>query len=95
MNAPKALLIKVYSLKSKGLDNQSDMETILSLNDALDTATFYGVNNINILCLKNQHPDVRIVARGYQVKVICRIILISFPCGNITKTETQMESAVM
>ena len=46
------------------------METILSLNDALDTATFYGVNNINILCLKNQHPDVRIVARGYQVKVI-------------------------
>ena len=46
------------------------MEIILSLNDALDTATFYGVNNINILCLKNQHPDVRIVARGYQVKVI-------------------------
>ena len=46
------------------------MESILSLNDALDTATFYGVNNINILCLKNQHPDVRIVARGYQIKVI-------------------------
>ena len=46
------------------------METILSLNDALDTATFYGVNNINILCLKNQHPDVRVVARGYQVKII-------------------------
>ena len=46
------------------------MENILSLNEALDTATFYGVNNINILCLKNQHPDVRIVARGYQVKVI-------------------------
>ena len=46
------------------------MEVILELHDALDTATFYGVNNINILCLKNQHPDVRIVARGYQVKVI-------------------------
>jgi phosphate starvation-inducible PhoH-like protein len=46
------------------------MEVILELNDALDTATFYGVNNINILCLKNQHPDVRVVARGYQVKVI-------------------------
>ena len=28
------------------------------------------MNNINILCLKNQHPDVRIVARGYQVKII-------------------------
>ena len=46
------------------------MEVILELNGALDTATFYGVNNINILCLKNQHPDVRVVARGYQVKII-------------------------
>ena len=46
------------------------MEVILELHDALDTATFYGVNNVNILCLKNQHPDVRVVARGYQVKVI-------------------------
>ena len=45
------------------------MEQILSLNDSLDTPTFYGVNNKNILCLKNQHPDVRVVARGYQVKV--------------------------
>ena len=44
------------------------MEQILSLNDSLDTPTFYGVNNSNILCLKNQHPDVRIVARGYQIK---------------------------
>lgn len=46
------------------------MEVILELNEALDTAMFYGVNNNNILCLKNQHPDVRVVARGYQVKVI-------------------------
>lgn len=45
------------------------MESIIALNDALDTATFYGVNNQNILCLKNQHPDVKVVARGYQVKV--------------------------
>ena len=45
------------------------METIVSLADNIDTATFYGVNNQNILCLKNQHPDVRIVARGYQIKV--------------------------
>ena len=45
------------------------METIIELNEALDTATFYGVNNQNILCLKNQHPDVRVVARGYQIKV--------------------------
>lgn len=45
------------------------MEKIIELNEALDTATFYGVNNQNILCLKDQHPEVRIVARGYQVKV--------------------------
>ncbi len=44
------------------------MESIIELNESLDTATFYGVNNQNILCLKNQHPDVRIVARGYQIK---------------------------
>ena len=45
------------------------MEQIITLSDALDTPTFYGVNNRNMLCLKNQHPDVRVVARGYQVKV--------------------------
>ena len=45
------------------------METLLTLLDSLDTPTFYGVNNQNIQCLKNQHPDVRVVARGYQVKV--------------------------
>ena len=44
-------------------------EKIVNLNDSLDTPTFYGVNNNNILCLKNQHPDVGVVARGYQVKV--------------------------
>lgn len=44
-------------------------EKLIALNDALDTATFYGVNNQNILCLKNLHPKVRVVARGYQVKV--------------------------
>ena len=45
------------------------MEQIITLLDSLDTPTFYGVNNQNILCLKNQHADVRVVARGYQVKV--------------------------
>lgn len=45
------------------------MESVIELNEALDTATFYGVNNQNIICLKNQNPDVRIVARGYQMKV--------------------------
>ncbi len=44
-------------------------EKIINLNEALDTPTFYGVNNRNMLCLKSQHPDVRVVARGYEVKV--------------------------
>ena len=46
-----------------------NMETILTLQENIDTPTFYGVNNQNFICLKNQHPDVRIVARGYQIKV--------------------------
>ena len=45
------------------------MEQVIALSETLDTPTFYGVNNQNIVCLKNQHPDVRVVARGYQVKV--------------------------
>ena len=44
-------------------------ERIIELNEALDTAVFYGVNNRNMLCLKTLHPQVRIVARGYQVKL--------------------------
>ncbi len=44
------------------------MESIITLNESLDTPTFYGVNNQNMMCLRNQYPDVRVVARGYQVK---------------------------
>ena len=44
-------------------------EHIIELNDAIDVATFYGVNNRNIACLKNMHPKVRVVARGYHLKV--------------------------
>lgn len=45
------------------------MDRLIELNEALDTAVFYGVNNQNMLFLRNQFPEVRIVARGYQVKV--------------------------
>lgn len=45
------------------------MEKLIELNETLDTATFYGVNNLNMACLKDQHPDVRIIARGYHIKV--------------------------
>lgn len=44
-------------------------ENIIELNENVDTATLYGVNNLNILCLKNLHPQVRVVARGYTIKV--------------------------
>ena len=44
-------------------------EKIIELSDNLDTRSFYGVNNQNILCLKNMHPQVRVVARGYTVKM--------------------------
>lgn len=64
------------------------MEVIIELNDALDTATFYGVNNINILCLKNQHPDVRVIARGYQVKIIGSEPAITRFEQNLRKCET-------
>ncbi len=44
------------------------METLIELNGLLDTAVFYGVNNQNLLCLKNHFPSIRIVARGYHIK---------------------------
>ena len=45
------------------------MDKIIELSEQIDTAVFYGVNNRNMLCLKNLFPLVRIVARGYQVKI--------------------------
>lgn len=45
------------------------MDSIIELNSNLDTPTFYGVNNRNMSTLKDQHPQVRVVARGYQIKV--------------------------
>jgi len=44
-------------------------DKIIYLDETLDTAVFYGVNNANMLVLKNQHPALRIVARGYLIKV--------------------------
>lgn len=45
-------------------------EKIIELNENVDTRTLYGVNNQNILFLKNVHPQVRVVARGYTVKAV-------------------------
>lgn len=44
-------------------------EQLIELQETLDTATFYGVNNRNMICLKDQYPAVRILARGYHVKL--------------------------
>ena len=63
------------------------MDTIVELSDELDTATFYGVNNRNMICLRNQHPDVRVVARGYQVKVSGSEKAIASFVENLTKAE--------
>lgn len=46
------------------IDNQ-----VIYLNEALDTAVFYGVNNSNMVVLKNLHPSLHIVARGHVIKV--------------------------
>lgn len=76
------------------------MEKLIELSDGLDTAVFYGVNNRNMLFLKNLFPLVRIVARGYQVKVsgnddeierFCRILTAAeqfcLQHGNLTETQ--------
>ena len=44
-------------------------EQLIELQETLDTATFYGVNNRNMICLKDQYPAVRILARGYHIKL--------------------------
>ena len=63
------------------------MDKLIELNEGLDTALFYGVNNQNILVLKNQHPDVRIIARGYQIKVSGSEKAIDKFCHNLTTCE--------
>ena len=44
-------------------------EQVIYLNEALDTAVFYGVNNSNMVVLKNLHPALRIIARGHAIKI--------------------------
>ena len=42
---------------------------LFTLSEHTDTTTFYGVNNSNILLLKNLFPNIRIVARGHVIKI--------------------------
>lgn len=45
-------------------------EILFTLPDCVDSTVFYGVNNGNIILLKNLHPSVKLVARGHVVKLI-------------------------
>ncbi|HHT22882.1 MAG TPA: phosphate starvation-inducible protein PhoH [Bacteroidales bacterium] len=44
-------------------------EQLYTLSEHTDTTVFYGVNNSNILLLKNLFPNIRIVARGHAIKI--------------------------
>ncbi len=81
------------------------MEKIIELHEGLSTPLFYGVNNVNILALKNLHPTVKVIARGYDVKVsgsdeeIARFEknlrrVEAFCLENNTLTESQVVSLV-
>jgi len=44
-------------------------EHIFELSEHTDTTVFYGVNNANIQLLKVLHPNLRLIARGHEVKI--------------------------
>lgn len=43
--------------------------SVFTLSEHTDTTIFYGVNNSNILLLKNLFPNIHIVARGHVIKI--------------------------
>ncbi len=45
------------------------MENIYELSENIDTSIFYGVNNANMILLKELHANIRIVARGNLIKL--------------------------
>ncbi len=45
------------------------IDKVIELQDSVDIATFYGVNNSNILLLRNLHPNVHIIGRGHLLKI--------------------------
>lgn len=44
-------------------------EIVFQLNEDIDTTVFYGVNNVNVRLVKDLMPKVKIVARGYTMKL--------------------------
>jgi phosphate starvation-inducible PhoH-like protein len=62
-NKIKNVILRIKNLKPEML------EKIIELNGNLDPALFYGVNNINILTLKNLFPKIKLSARGLVLKI--------------------------
>jgi phosphate starvation-inducible protein PhoH and related proteins len=62
--------LQIISIKISYFDKTFMNEILFTLPDGLDTTVFYGINNANIILLKNLHPSVKIVARGQAIKLI-------------------------
>jgi len=62
-------LYRLYKLSYYFCTFAAMLEQIFELPDSVDTTLFYGVNNANLRLLKDLHPHLHIVARGYTVKV--------------------------
>ena len=54
--------------QDKSIEKEED-KAVFTLSEHTDTTVFYGVNNSNILLLKNLFPNIRIVARGHAIKI--------------------------
>ncbi len=54
--------------QNKSIEKEED-KAVFTLSEHTDTTVFYGVNNSNILLLKNLFPNIRIVARGHAIKI--------------------------
>jgi len=48
---------------------KSMTDHVFDLSEQTDTTVFYGVNNANIQLLKVLHPNLRLMARGHEVKI--------------------------
>lgn len=63
------------------------MENIYELSENIDTSIFYGVNNANMILLKELHANIRIVARGNLIKLNGNTEDIENCCQDLRKLE--------
>jgi len=64
------------------------LEKIIELNENIDPVLFYGVNNANILTLKNLFPKIKLSARGLILKIEGNEAEIEKITTNIRQIET-------